>query len=48
MKRKQIITMIVFSAIVSFMLILENGIQDIGLGIITFLIVLCMVVLTYK
>ena len=48
MKRNQIVIMSVFSIVVSLMLILVNGIQDIGLGIVTFLIILSLVVITYK
>lgn len=48
MKRNQIIIIVIFSIVVSFMLILVNDIEDIVLGIITFLIVLNLAIITYK
>jgi|GEM_PF-1966034 len=46
MKTKQIILVIAFSVVVSFMLIIGFGIEDMSLMIITFLIVVCLCLLT--
>jgi len=45
MKTKQIILVIAFSVVVSFMLIIGFGIEDMSLMIITFLIVVCLCLL---
>jgi len=46
MKTKQIIQVMVFSVMVSFLLIIEFGIEDMSLMLVTFLIVVCLFLLT--
>jgi len=46
MKTKQIIWVIVFSVVVSVMLIISFGIEDVCLMLVTFLIVVCLFLLT--
>jgi len=46
MKTKHIIQAIVFSVMVSFLLIIGFGIEDMSLMIVTFLIVVCLLLLT--
>lgn len=46
MKTKQIIQVMVFSIVVSFLLIIGFGIEDMSLMIVTFLIVVCLFLLT--
>jgi len=42
---RDILTIIIFSAMITFMLIVGYGIQEIGLVIITFLIVICLLLM---